>query len=205
MARFCRTTLVGPMHWLGLVDLGESGLGAMVQLTAYGKAFAELAEFPERADPEEKVGIADDGLITAPRTLSRYDRFQLARFTDWGPAADPFEYQLSGDSLTRAAAQSIQATHIKTYLSRTAEQIPASVTQLLDQWGEAGGAEAVISRKVILEMDSPQALETVLKTPELRRFLGSQLGPRAVVVREDQWEALMRELQSRGMLVESEM
>jgi hypothetical protein len=199
------TALAGPMHWLGLADLGESAAGAMVQLTAYGRAYAELAEFPERPDVAEHILIDAEGLVQAPRTISRYDRFQLARFTLWGPAGDPFEYLLSADSLTRAAAHGIQAEHIKTFLKRTAENIPDPITTMLDQWGKTGGAEAVISQKTILETDTPEALDGILNTPELRRFLGTRLGPRAVVVREDQWQALIKEMQSRGMLVESEL
>ena len=200
-----QTALVGPMHWLGLLDLGENEAGAMVQLTAYGRAHAEIADFPERPDAEEHITIDAEGLIHAPRSLSRYDRFQLARFTNWGPASDPFEYLLTTESLTRASGQGIQAEHIKTFLKRTAENIPDSVARMLDQWGKTGGAEALISRKTILETDTPEALDGILNTPELRRFLRTRLGPRAVVVDEDQWGTLITELQSRGLLVESEL
>jgi len=45
-------------------------------------------------------------------------------------------------------------------------------------------------------------LQTILETPELRRFLGAQLGPNAVIVRADQAEALAAALQQHGILVD---
>ena len=44
--------IVGPMHWLGLVDVGDD----VLRLTAYGRAFLKLGEWlePGRATDEDR-------------------------------------------------------------------------------------------------------------------------------------------------------
>jgi hypothetical protein len=198
-------TLVTVMYWLGMVDLGESEIGDMVRLTAYGRAFAEMTDFPDRPDPAALLIVEDSGVIQAPRSLSRYDRFQLARFTDWGLPGDPYDYALTPDSLARADAQGIKAEHIRTFLNRTSQnKVPKSVLGMLEQWEKTGGAQVVLSHLDVLETDTEQALDGILETPQLRRYLGRRLGARAVAVREGQWAALLQELQERGILVEEE-
>ena len=197
-------TLTTPMHWLGMVDLGESQTGAMVQLTAYGRAFAGIIDFPDVADGAAKIEVESDGVIHAPRNLSRYDRFQLARFTDWGMPGEPYEYFLTHDSLQRAEQQGIRADHILTFLKRTTQNnVPDVLSDWLDQWSETGGAEVSISRLVVLETDTEDILDTIFDIPELRRFMGTRLGTRAAVVRENQWNELTAELQRRGILVDN--
>ncbi|MBZ0306703.1 MAG: hypothetical protein K8I82_11605, partial [Anaerolineae bacterium] len=85
-------TLVGSMYWLGLLDYGDSQGRAIAHLTAYGRAYAGQTAWPDMPDPEASLTIEADGTIDAPRAVSRYSRFQLARFCDWGAPGDPFEY-----------------------------------------------------------------------------------------------------------------
>lgn len=195
--------LTQPLHWLGLADLGESEEGIMLKLTAYGRGYAGIAPYPDRPNPDAALSLEADGTLYAPRHLSTYDRFQVARFADWGAPGDSYTYHLSAESLQRAQEQGIKAEHILTFLKRaTKENIPQAVVQLLGQWKDTGGAAVVLSRYVVLETENAETLDVIQNTPELRRFLGIQLGPRAVIVREGQWDGLVAELQKRGMLVE---
>jgi phosphoglycolate phosphatase-like HAD superfamily hydrolase len=83
-----------------------------------------------------------------------------------------------------------------------AEQLPDAINRLLDQWSKMGRADLWISRAVILRSNTPDALQVILDTPELRRYLGAVLGPTAVIVREGQEEDLAAALQQHGILVE---
>ena len=59
-----------------------------------------------------------------------------------------------------------------------------------------------LERQVILRADSAEALREIYETPALRRYLGAQLGPRAVVVRAGQWPELRRALGEAGIQVD---
>lgn len=193
--------LLGTMHWLGMVDYGTNDGETAIRLTAYGRAFAEQGNWPEVADPESSLTIEADGTIRAPRALSRYSRFQLARFSDWGAPGDPYEYRLSANGLTRANQQSIKLEHIRTFLKRMG-QVPKSVTDMLDQWEHKGSVTVTLSRRIVLETDTEEAAATILNTPELRRFTGTRLGPRAIAVREEKWDSLLNALREQGFNVE---
>lgn len=193
--------LTGPMHWLGLVDLGDQG--ALCRLTIYGRALAGETEWPDLQEDRPNVSIENDGTIRAPRTLSRYERFQLARITEWGAVGDPYIYRVTSTGLQRAAEQEIGADAIRAFLRRVSgESLPPPIQQMIERWGSAGRAEVWMTRAVILRTDTPEALQSILSQPELRRYLGAQLGPAAVIVRAGQEHDLAAALQNNGILVD---
>lgn len=193
--------LTGPMHWLGLVDL--DGSGKLCRLTVYGRALCGMTDWPDPPEDRPHVVLEPDGTVLAPRTLSRYERFQLARITDWVAAGDPYIYMLTAAGLQRAAEQGIQADAIRAFLRRASgDAVPDAIRQVLEQWGQMGSAEARLTRAVVLRTGDPATLQTILETPELRRYLGAPLGPAAVLVRAGQADDLATALQQHGILVE---
>jgi hypothetical protein len=75
---------------------------------------------------------------------------------------------------------------------------------MLDQWAKTGGANVWMEQMVVLRTTSPDALQTILDTPELRRYLGAALGPTAVTVRDGQEKELATALREHGILVDFE-
>ncbi|HEX3050047.1 MAG TPA: helicase-associated domain-containing protein [Aggregatilineaceae bacterium] len=199
-----RFVLTGPMHWLGLVDLGDNG--TLCRLTVYGRAFGGEGEWPDPAEEREHLGIQADGTLLAPRNMSRYERFQVARISEWVSAGDPFGYRLSAGGLRRASQQGIQVDAIQAFLRRTSgvTTFPVSVVQLLEQWQKAGHADVWMTRAVVLQASTPEAMRVILETPDLRRYLGVTLGPAAVMVRPGQENELADALRQHGILAEFE-
>ena len=196
-----RFILIGPMNGLGLVDTAENG--AVCRLTAYGRAFTGVAEWPIASNETETFAIAADGTCEVPRSVSRYDRFQLARFTEWTKASDPYQYKISAAGLAQATRQNIQASNIQTFLKRgTGDKVPEAVINLVETWSQAGSDAAVISQMTVLRVPTAELLAAIQATPALRRYLGATLGPTAVVVRPGQWNDLALALQANGVLVE---
>ncbi|MCB9437903.1 MAG: helicase-associated domain-containing protein [Anaerolineales bacterium] len=200
-----RFTIGTVMHWLGMVDTGMTGAAVdSFKLTTYGKAWVGRSAWPELKDPESYLTLEADGRILMPRAASRYDRFQLARFTTWGPAGDTFTYTLTNASLRRAAEQGIKPEHIFTFLNRTVNhELPPAIHSLLNSWeASAGGTPLLLKRMVVLHVDTEDNMRLLWEKPDIRRFLGQQLGPLVVAVREDQWQGLVKALEQHGIALE---
>ncbi len=194
--------LTGPMHWLGLVDLGDGG--ALCRLTVYGRALVGGAEWPDPEETRPQVTLDDDATLYAPRMLSRYERFQLARITEWGPPGDPYEYRLTAVGLKRAAEQGLPLDAIRAFLRRTTghDTLPGSVVALLERWEQTDRADIWLTRATVLRTNTPDSLTLILETPELRRYVGAQLGPTAVLVRDGQEQDFLTALQQYGISVD---
>ncbi len=192
--------VTGPMHWLGLVDLGEDA----ARMTAYGRAFAEVIPWPTPPEPEGKITVQDDAILLVPRRVTRIDRFQVARFTTWVAAGDPYTYRLDSQGITRAAQQGINTGHISAFITRALgdKPLPPKIVQLLENWKAGPTAQVTMERLIVLRTTAPETLNVLLETPALRRYLGAQLGPMAVIVRADQWEALRDALGEHGIQAE---
>jgi hypothetical protein len=192
--------ITGPMHWLGLADLADDA----ARLTAYGRAFLEMIAWPAPPEPEGKIEVQDDGTLLVSRRVSRIDRFQVARFASWVSAGDPYTYRLDGPGISQADRQGINTGHITAFLKRALGEapIPPKIAMLLQNWQGGATATVTLEKLIVLRTTAPETLNTILDTPALRRYLGAQLGPMAVIVRADQWEALRTALGDAGIRAE---
>ncbi|MFC1959728.1 helicase-associated domain-containing protein [Chloroflexota bacterium] len=199
-----RFIILGPLHWLGLADVGRYAGGNLGRLNAYGRAFVSGQDWPKQPETPTALVLHDDGTAEADRRLSRYDRFQLARFTEWLSAGDVYRYRFSVAGLRRASIQGIETKHVRAYLTRTlqTEQLPEIIETMLGRWAQTSEADASIEQVTILRTASPAALETVLDEPSIRRYLGARLGPEAVLVRKGQAAALQHALAAFGVLAD---
>ncbi len=192
--------LAGPMHWLGLVDIGED----VARLTAYGRAFLERSDWPQPAEPSALIKIREDGTLLASRRVNRFERFQLARFAHCAQAGDPYHYRIDAASIQHAAAQDITAKHIHAFIVRHLDGTPPPprIVKLLRNWQAGPRTSVTLESMIVLRATSEETLEKVYATPALRRFLGARLGPTACAVRADQWEALRESLGDDGIEVD---
>ena len=194
-----RWLVQGPLHWLGMIDLADGA----ARLTAWGRAFLDMGAWPELVEPQDAIEIGLDGALRVPRRFSRLDRFQIARFTSWSQPGDPCVYLLDGAGIAQAERQGINAAQIQAFLHRVSGErpLPPGVARLLQNWLEGPVARVTLERQVLLRAESAEALTEIFETPALRRYLGAQLGPTAVLVRPEQWPALQAALAEAGVQV----
>lgn len=204
-----RFILTAPMHWLGLIDIAENG--AVCRLTPYGRALVGMSEWPPNPPPNaptegKPITVDADGTCRAMRATNRYERFQLARFTNWiggVSSAEGYQYLITPESLARAQQQGVRAEQIVTFLRRvTGDKVPTSVIQQLQTWATAQAQTAKLEQLWVLRLPSEAILDRLFELPKVRRFLGARLGPQAVVVRADQREALIKALRENNLQVE---
>lgn len=191
-----------PMHWLGLVDSSEDA----VKLTAYGRAYIGLIDWPEPPEPSDIIEIREDGVLLVSRKVSRIDRFQVARFSTWGtPENAEYYYRIDAEGIEMAEQQGITTAHIAAFLTRHLNNrpMPARIAQLLDNWQGSGAAtEVTFEQLLVLRTTSPEVLDRIYNEPALRRYLGARLGPMAVVIRAGQQDDLQVALGDAGLKVE---
>lgn len=193
--------ITGPMFWLGLVDQAEDA----AHLNVYGRAFLGQAAWPLPQESFAPLELRDGGVIVLSRKAPRFDRFQVARFTTWLADSEPYHYRLDADGLERAAAQGITLDQIRDFLSKRAPngELPPALAQFIEQWRHGAKASVTVEEALLLRTTSEALLDQIFETPDLRRYLGARVGPMAVIVRADQWQALQLALGERGIRLEN--
>ncbi len=201
-----RYLIVGPLHWLGVVDLAapeeaDSPQGAAFRLSGWGAALL-AGTSPEGIPPEDQpVHLRSDGRVGVPRLAPRPVRYQIARFCRWDEAnLHEYRYRLTPASLERARGQGLKITHLLTLLQKNAAPVPPNIVKALKRWDEFG-TEIGVENVVVLRVTSPQILEALRKS-RAARFLGPPLGPAAITVKEGAEEKVLGALLEMGFLGE---
>jgi hypothetical protein len=205
-----RFIVEGPMHWLGLVHAQR---GAFL-LTSLGLALIGRADWPSEPDPAARIHVDEQGVITVPPDLSRYDRVQISRFGAWigVPAVDGlpvdkaqgtggYLYRLTPQAIARAAEEGVTlSTHIVPFIQRlTDRSLPANVLKMLQAWHEQPG-EVIVQDVVILTAKNLRVYESLKADKRVSRWLGQQIGPQSHTVRREDLAALFNALREMGYL-----
>lgn len=206
-----RFTIAGPLHWLGIVDLGlpEPAADAPPQAAAF-RFSAWAADLLSLKEPDglgaegEPIFVSREARLRIPARAPRAARYQLARFAAWERyAQDSYRYRLTPASLEAARRQGLRLQHLVTLLRHYAQAVPPALLQALERWG-AGGSAARLERALILRARDPQLLQALRASP-LARYLGEALGPTAVIVRPGAVEKLVDGLAEMGYLTEVDL
>ncbi len=191
-----RFLITGPLHWLGLADVRNEP--AAFRLTPLFTAFINQEPWPIIETPQKLVIKSEGTLLVAPE-VNRFDRFQAARIGAWLPGSSPYVYRITGNSLQTAGGQGITAKHILAFLRRASDQVPDSIVNLIERWGQHG-IEVRAFNTTILKLTRPEVLEQLMRSPQTRRWLGEALGDRAVEVKD--WEKLREAMTALGITAE---
>jgi hypothetical protein len=176
---------------------------AAFRLTPYGAAFFGHQPWPE-PEPEALLTLNAEGTLCVPVAVSRYNRFQIARVSDWLPLEpESYVYRFTPKSLERAARQGVKIAHLLAFLQKASgeAEVPPPLVGALRRWERTGG-EAALKDTAVLKLKHPALLETLRDTPGIRQYLGESLGPAAVEVRRENLEKLRAALMELGILVD---
>ena len=181
-----RYLITGPLHWLGVIDLGypdENSYPTAFRISKNGqKQLSGIGvDLPSRK--LEPVQIRAKGEIRMTENVPHKTRYQIARFCDWHAIkADSYYYSMSPKSLNRAETQGLRVAHFLSLIKTSAESIPPNILSALERW-EKSGVQASISKNTILRLGSPEILKS-LKKSKASRYILDQLGPTAVIIKE---------------------
>lgn len=199
--------LFGPMHWLGLVDVGTESGDDAAHLSVYGRALVHAAPWPMPTETDEAIAVTPDGTLRVSRRVSRMDRFQAMRFTTWVEAAtdeDPYIYQLSLEGVKLGAEQGINTGHIGAFLARVmgVETLPPPLVRKLETWQAGPTSEVSLEPMLVLRTTAPETLDFIWGRPDLRRFCRARLGDMALAVHPDSVDALRDALAEHGIALQ---
>lgn len=198
--------ITGPMHWLGVADLGRTSLEGQITAFRLTPAAAVLSDLEAPLTIKESTASAtihSDGRIVVPRRALRALRYQIARFTSWEPIDDAnYSYRLTPTGLKMAFDQGLELSHVFTILESAGEEpTPTSLRKALKRWGDRG-SEGRFRREMILQLPDPDVLSEMQGDRTTARYLGEVLGPTTVTVREKDLPQLCSAAARLGILLD---
>jgi hypothetical protein len=202
--RVVRYILTGPLHWMGVLDLGRREAGQEVtafRLSRWSKALLN-DETPKGLPAEEEpLVIRSDARLSARRLVPRRVRYQVSRFCEWDKETpDEYLYRISPAALTRAQQQGLTVSQLISLINRYAKTVAPSLIKALERW-EKQGSEARFEKTVVLRVVSEDMLKALRKS-RANRFLGESLGPTTVAVKAGAGEKVLGVLAELGYLGE---
>ena len=199
-----RYLLTGPLHWLGLLDLGmpeEDAAPLAFRFSSYFRALIRGTSIPLAPRKTEAIQIRSKGEIRMTEHVPHKTRYQAARFCDWFPVkAEAYMYVITPGSLQKAEDQGLRISHLLTLLKNNAVEIPPNIQAALERWAKQG-VQASISNKTILRLGSPAVLKA-LKRSKASRFILEQVGPTAVIVQPGSEKKIAEALVELGFFLE---
>ncbi len=191
--------IVGPLSWLGFVNLGAEEISRpwiKFQLSDAGAAFLELGPPPVLPEPLP-LHLLDDGTVQVP-ARRRYERFQLNRVACALAHGEAYLYRLTPSSLALAQKQRITVSRILSFLEQTTGRpVPAHLVTAIEHAYQQG-AQASLDHVWLLRVADPELFEV----PSLRRLLQEQLAPGIALVHVSDRERVLAVLSKRGILLE---
>ncbi len=202
---FVETVLTGPLHWMGLVDLGyRKDRLAAFRLTDLG-AFMLYQRETYTAPP---VTIAGRALTYAPDGAlhlqpAAADARLLGLLSLMGEVrAGPngaLVYRVTVEGAARAFESGGDPDKIIALLEKAAgAPPPASLTQMLRQWWEHFGDVHLYRDLALMELADDYVLTELLASTSLSQYLLYRFSPRLVALRPEGVEALREELVGKG-------
>ena len=201
-----RYLLVGPLHWLGVLDLARAERSASplsFRLSPLGAALLKN-EPPQHVRSENgSATLLNNGTLLLNRDVPRPLRYQIARFCS--PVVDekkPGKYRLTAESLAQASEQGLRPTQLLQILQLAhVKSIPQSISEALDRW-EKYGSEILFEPVTLLRLDKPELLPMLQKNPHISRYFGEVLNNKTVILKPGSANALQQSLAELGLLAQ---
>lgn len=204
-----RFIIGGPLHWLGVVDIGlptapevgKTPAVASFRFSHWAQNLLNLSA-PQGLEQEgDHFQVVAGGRLRIPLLAKRAIRYQAARFAEWeGIRQDFYHYRISPKSLLGAQKQGLRVAQLRGLLLRHAQPAPPKLIQALESW-EAEGSAARVDQLLVLRVKRPELIEQLRKT-RLARYMGETLSPTAVIVKRGAVEKLLDGLVELGYLGE---
>ncbi len=178
------TLLTGPFHWFGAVDLGldTGGQVTAVRLTDLGRWLLGDPTAPPTPLPDEPPLVVQPNFEVLALWLDAPTLYRLARFAELRRAD-----RVAAFEITRASVQTALDTGatieelISLLQERSRTGLPQNVEFTLRDWSR-GLRRATLEQVYLLEVESPEVLDSILALVRHSRRVARRLSPTAAVL-----------------------
>lgn len=209
---FIRGVLTEGLYWLGLVDLGyaqpvtpQGGKAPAdllaVRLTDMGRWLLLGAEKPAIPEETGRVVLQPNFRIFAFDPISDSVLARLDSFATRLNAERAIEYELTRDSVYRAQLAGQTTAEIAAWLEQvTGTPLPQNIARSLEEWQAAFEQITVWQSAGWVEATSPEQIEELLSSPDLKETIIKRATPTSLVVHADKITAIEKALLAAGEL-----
>jgi hypothetical protein len=189
-ANFIRGIVSGPLHWMGLADLGwekgESEPATAFRLTALGLWLLKLGPPPEIPSEGGRVIVQPNLHIIALDPIQEATLVILDCFAERLSAERAVEYRLTRASVYAGQQADWDVKRIKEFLQQhTGAELPANVARTLDEW-QTQHERIVIRPHVPLAHGSPKVLNVLENDRRTAQHLTSRPLPEVALLKTPQ-------------------
>lgn len=196
-----RYVLCGPLHWLGVIDLGVSRRGEDPE--SFRVADFMDSAFNPTPFRKGRIRLNAAGEFQAESSVRPDLRYQIARFCDWvDTEPDTYRYKLTPAALQSASEQGLGADQVVRILTDSLERDPpAHITNAIERWF-AQGSEIQVEHDAVITVKHKKALKELQENPRTARFIQKVIGPKSFTVRPRELEAFIQSALRASILIE---
>jgi hypothetical protein len=210
-AQFIHNIVTGPLHWLGMIDLGYAGQmdrdGAPLKPVAYrvtdiGAWVLGQGSAPQIPVDEGRVVVQPNFQIFALDPISDHVLATLDQFAERVSAERAIEYKLTRESVYAAQQKGWTARRVAEYLEQTSDApLPQNVARTLEEWETLHRRIVIHRRTALAQTVGPEVMDKLLADETLAAHLSRQLAPTLALLKpgKDTVSRLMQQLQVHGL------
>ena len=207
--RLIRYLVAGPLHWLGMLDLGISQNEKRVDVFRRSVRFeAMLANQPlvSAATLEKPIRLVNDLVIEIPLFASPMARYQIARFCEVQKVtSEATLYEITPASLLGAQEAGLKPLQLLQLLERTIKTpISSTLKQVIANF-DAHGLEARLETRPLLSVRTPEMLQALQQNPRTAKWILNVLNPTTAVINPAGLKAIENFLKDTGILLENDL
>ena len=206
---FIHTLIAGPLHWLGLADLGLDDDGALTSARFHGLAdlYWDRVETlpaspyaPVQAAAPQEVNIQHHTINVHPSAISSQAHALLDQISRLDTAsADRFVYRLNPQATYEAFEAGVTLAEILGDWEKLMPiPMPDGIRAQLTDWWDAFGRVRLYEDLTMIEFGDDYALAEMMAVTSLDKRLIAQLSPRLAIIPRQAVAPLMAELEKAG-------
>ncbi|UCC64953.1 MAG: helicase-associated domain-containing protein [Anaerolineae bacterium] len=209
--QFIRNIITGPLHWLGVVDIGYAGQveedGAALQpfdyqVTEIGARLLGLGDAPDLPTTKGQVVVQPNFQIFALDPISDHVLATLDQFAERVSAERAIEYKLTRQSVYAGQQRGWTTKRIVEYLEGVSDvPLPQNVARTLEEWEALHRRIVIHRRSALAQTATPEMMDALLANPVLAAHLGRHLLPTVALLKanRDAVTRLEHQLQKEGL------
>jgi hypothetical protein len=200
-----RYLINGPLHWLGMTDLGrgKDKTETAFKLTPAFLTLLNQEKIPVQPAKETPIKVSADLSFTIPVGASRPMRYQIARFCEIRSLTSQETcYEITPVSLKLAQQNGLKPSQLVLYLEKNLKSpLPKGLTLLAEQWEKNGKIEEVTT-STLLRTHSAEVMQLLTGNPHTSKFIVEQLNPMTALINPAGIKIIKQSLLELGLLTE---